>query len=120
MNKPVYANPMQPDICPFLALSVLVLSTYHGSESVYVFGDSEQNAEKKFETWFHTVMNGILDDDDPDLVRLKKGLFGKHSYRKGSATLVASSATCGIISLFLRAGWSVGQVLMIPYLVMIP
>jgi len=48
MNKPVYANPMQPDICPLLELAVLVLSTYHGNESVYVFGDSEQNAEKKY------------------------------------------------------------------------
>ena len=112
MIKPVYANPLMPDVCPILSLAILVLCQNHDKESLFVFGSSVTNANTKFEKWFHDILGSVCNDPEMqnDLLGLHAEYFGTHSFRKGSGTNASCSALAPIINLFLRAGWTIGQV----------
>ena len=112
MIKPVYANPLMPEVCPVLSLAVLILCQHHDKESSFVFGSSVTNANTKFEKWFHDTLGSVCNDPEMqnDLLGLRSALFGTHSFRKGSGTNASCSALAPIINLFLRAGWTIGEV----------
>jgi hypothetical protein len=113
MHKPVYANPLKPEICPFLALAVFILCEHHDSSSPYVFGTSVTNAETKFKKWFHETLDNIPNDNpeiSDDLIAIKRELYGVRSFRKGSGTNASCSIFAPLISLFLRADWAIGKV----------
>ncbi|ETV77444.1 hypothetical protein H257_08861 [Aphanomyces astaci] len=81
----VYANPSSPAICTFLAL---------GANQRDRFG-------KALKALDYTVLGEAA-----------SGTVGTHSIRKGAATFVCSGSTSGpsVISVCLRCGWSLGNV----------
>lgn len=104
--KHVYANPHQPEICPILSLGLHVFSTSFRSE------DDTGNAQL-FMGNFYDVFQSWLPIGVASLMQhgLKPEDFGTHSFRKGIATYAAGFiGGPSILSIFLRAGWSLGQV----------
>jgi hypothetical protein len=99
----VYANPVNPEICPILSLAIY-LSIFGFSTFNQLFpGKTQYNR-------FSKAFKRLLESERSELERF--GLFpedlGCHSTRKGSATYVSSCSTAGpsASSICLRAGWS--------------
>jgi hypothetical protein len=108
LPKHVYANPAEPNICPILSFAVYIFTRGYereGSKRTIFAGD----AESRFSKWL-----GNLCTENKDLL-LNQGveisMIGTHSFRKGIASFL--SGTPGgptAISIYLRAGWSLGPV----------
>mmetsp|Transcript_21038 Transcript_21038/g.25871 ORF Transcript_21038/g.25871 Transcript_21038/m.25871 type:complete len:633 (+) Transcript_21038:146-2044(+) len=105
----VYSNPLEPHICPVLALAKYII-TYPSvlSGKVPLFeGSDPYNRYTK-------IFCKVIKDNMDELRRLgvSHGDLGTHSSRKGVATLVAAGCTASppIVSICLRAGWSMGGV----------
>lgn len=111
--KHVYANPKDPVICPIFALAVYVFTMglrREGSKGL-LFYDVD-GTENRFSKWLKETCRLLA----ASLLLL--GIFiiqvGTHSFRKGVATFL-SSIVGGptAISIYLRAGWSLGFILII-------
>ena len=109
LPKHIYANIAEPHICPILSFAVYIFTRGYereGSKRTIFAGD----AESRFSKWL-----GNLCTENKDLL-LNQGveisMIGTHSFRKGIASFL--SGTPGgptAISIYLRAGWSLGPVL---------
>lgn len=108
--KHVFANPEHPKICPILSLAIFVFTCgfrRSGSETT-VFGD-ENDAESRFGTWLRNVCekNGAVLRE----MGLEIKDIGTHSFRKGIASFLSGiPGGPSPISIYLRAGWSLGAV----------
>ena len=108
LPKHVYANIVEPTACPILSFAVYVFTRgfeREGSKTTIFAGD----AESRFSKW---LSNLCLTNKE---VLLNQGvdisMIGTHSFRKGIASFL--SGTPGgptAISIYLRAGWSLGPV----------
>jgi hypothetical protein len=103
--KHIYANPWNPEICPILALSLHVFSTSFrpdNDDKTLLFVGTPYEL---FSKWLGTALKKI-----PDLGFCESD-FGTHSFRKGIASFCAGFiGGPSVIAIFLRAGWSLGQV----------
>jgi hypothetical protein len=113
----VYANPLNPVICPVLSLAVLIfckpfIHDYHHSntntQNFALFDGSNQTNR------FSNILSVILSKLDPNEINslgAKVKEIGTHSTRKGAA-----SYCCGMVSgpspiqVYQRAGWSLGNI----------
>ena len=103
----VYANPKKPWICAHLAMARYLLcfpDALRGDKPLFE-GTSQYNRYSSRFARLVQEMEGDLNGYDPSD-------FGTHSTRKGVATWVAAGCTVAppIVSLCLRAGWSLGGV----------
>jgi hypothetical protein len=105
----VYANPLLPNVCPFLAMAVYLFS-YPGilsSNSSLFPGRSQYDR-------FCKEFRCLLDEFKGDLSvhGFEPTELGTHSTRKGVATAVCSGCTMSppIVSVCIRAGWTMGGV----------
>ena len=108
LPKHVYANIAEPYVCPILSFAVYIFTRGYereGSKMTIFAGD----AESRFSKWL-----GKLCQANKELL-LNQGveisMIGTHSFRKGIASFL--SGTPGgptAISIYLRAGWSLGPV----------
>jgi hypothetical protein len=108
MDKHIYANPSNPEICPLLSLAVLIFCKHRTndrrSHKLFVGDQSENRFVKILQNILKLVSNNIA------LVSYLANI-GTHSNRKGGASYVLG--LCDIISavqVYLRAGWSLGNV----------
>ncbi|KAF0702664.1 hypothetical protein AaE_015793 [Aphanomyces astaci] len=104
----VYANPLQPYVCPILSLAILVFTRGVRQENgpVLLFG---HNAKERFAKWLSATCSASKD------TILSMGLniteIGTHSLRKGVATALTNTpGGPQAVSVWLRAGWSLGGV----------
>lgn len=104
--KHIYANPYKPATCPFLALALHVFSTAFradGEDKDKLF--LSKYSYDTFCKWFGEALRSMSN------LGFQPEDYGTHSFRKGIASFVAGFiGGPGIISIFLRAGWSVGPV----------
>jgi hypothetical protein len=114
----LYANPSIPAICPVLALAVLtfVRSLRHDPSSAdsaapasfRVFDGPSSNAR------FSETLQRIIAAVSPSDVHLlggEKKRLGTHSVRKGGVTYCLGKINGpSVVHIFLRAGWSLGNV----------
>ena len=106
--KHVFANPLNPQVCPILALSLAIFS-----KPRLPFNESWPLFEgKDCDGRFATLFNDAVKAMDPGLmasVGIDKDQTGTHSTRKGAASycsgLVSGPST---VQIYLRAGWSLG------------
>ena len=108
LPKHVYANIAEPSICPILSFAVYIFTRGYereGSKMTIFAGD----AESRFSKWLANICS-----KNKELL-LTQGIdissIGTHSFRKGIASFL--SGTPGgptAISIYLRAGWSLGPV----------
>jgi hypothetical protein len=108
LPKHVYANTAEPSICPILSFAVCVFTRGYereGSKMTIFAGD----AESRFSKWLSNLCTA-----NKDLLQnhgVEISMIGTHSFRKGIASFL--SGTHGgptAISIYLRAGWSLGPV----------
>jgi hypothetical protein len=108
--KHIYANPLNPVICPILSLAIFVFTrgVRIGGTNTIVFGGAAKANENIFSKW----LSKICRDNAEDLlsVGVKAENVGTHSFRKGMATFLNGiPGGPSPISIFLRAGWSLGS-----------
>lgn len=128
-EKHIYPNPKRPEVCAILALAVYFFSTSRPLKDgelkdTKLFPGTFQKAH-----WADLLQDGIKNvEDGIDLGCLKKdskclgllstfifssfySLVGTHSIRKGAATFLLSLVDGpSAIMVYLRAGWSLGNV----------
>ncbi|ETV73046.1 hypothetical protein H257_12083 [Aphanomyces astaci] len=110
--KHVFANPMNPTICPvlryYIHLAVLVFTRGSRREgtSTLVFG---ANAKERFSAWLTKTCQ--VHRDEIVALGLSVEDLGTHSFRKGVATAITNTpGGPPMTSVWLRAGWSLGNV----------
>jgi hypothetical protein len=106
--KHIYANTVNSHICPILALAIYIFcsgelnGTYSGNK---LFPGDEPEGR------FTKVLSSILKEDDRPLELGASRLdIGTHSNRKGSASFALSKHEVQAAQVFMRAGWSLGNV----------
>lgn len=107
--KHVYANPDNPFICPILSMGIHFFSggwRRDGSKQLLFQGTAN---ESRFSKWLRDIVRKYK--DSLEVLGVLSFDIGTHSFRKGVATF-ASSCPGGpsTVSIFLRAGWSLGAV----------
>ena len=107
----IYANPINPRICPILALAVYIFCIYIGNladtNQPLFPGDFQEDR-------FSKVLQCALENLPEHLLNLLGGDaadIGTHSTRKGAASYVLSHVGGpNVIQVFLRCCWSLGNV----------
>ena len=106
--KSIYSNPLEPSLCPFLILGLIVICNGGGlgaSSSEFLLGITSSSNET-FTNWLNTALMSFS-DEELILMDLDRELGGQ-SGRKGMATYAASFTYTAITALFQRAGWTTG------------
>jgi len=107
MNEPwhIYANPLDPAVCP-----VLALGKYLFSHPELLLGDQVLFPGRFQYDRFMKLFKTLITTHKDDLIRLGVDAdnLGSHSARKGSSTLCTTGCTVSppYISICLRAGWA--------------
>ena len=102
INAHVFANPVNPTICPILSMAVYVLCYLVRRENTLFQGHSQ---DARFSKHLNIILSN-LSSYDSGVVGSIHGRIGTHSIRKGSSTMginhpYSTSAT----AIFIRAGW---------------
>jgi hypothetical protein len=107
--KSIFANPLQPQICPVLGIAVFVFCrTYKDGDSPALFDGKQQ--EDRYSKLLTSLL-ASLPDSQLAALGAKPSDIGTHSARKGSPTFALSMPGGPTpVSVFLRAGWSLGNV----------
>ena len=106
----LYANPVNPIVCPLLALSTY-LSVFSITGAKYSKLFPGENQYKRFTSYLEKILEKYKMEIERDFgVDIKH--IGSHSIRKGAATYVSSGATCSPpqVATNIRAGWTMGVV----------
>lgn len=116
--KHIYANPLDPVVCPILSLALYLIC--NGNISVRYVGSKAQGSlfpGGHQSSRFSRLLKAGLSTEDGKTACALSGVLpediGTHSLRKGASTFVSNGSVAGpsITSLCLRAGWSIGDVL---------
>jgi len=103
--KHLYANPYNPEVCVILAMALHVFAIsfrMDNDDKSLLFLGSPYDV---FTKWLPTALVNIAN------LGYKVTDIGTHSFRKGIATYCAGFiGGPSVIAIFLRAGWSLGQV----------
>ncbi len=108
--RSVYANPLKPEVCCFLALGMYLLCAPPSVGQKALFPGSSQA------TRFNSTLGRVLHEKtlaaDLQTMGYANSDFGSHSLRKGSSTFVTSGTTDGPpqMAVNLRAGWTMSKV----------
>jgi len=109
-DKHVYANPYNPVICPMLSLAVFIFCKYRGADVVRQQLFDGNDSENRFGKALMKVLKNIRDlYPNIDLGAVIEDL-GTHSNRKGVASYLLSMFFLSAVNVYLRAGWSLGNV----------
>ena len=109
----LYANPLNPVICPVLALAMITFTQpfraeQEGMHSFRLF-DGEHSAAR-FSSLLRSALVA-LSGDDLTAMGCPINDIGTHSTRKGAASYCAGFINGpSTLQIFLRAGWSIGNV----------
>ena len=101
-GKATYANPLVPQICPFLSLAVIVLSrsSHRQNESVLLGKKCDEN------------INYWLKEIQKEGFVFNEAHLTSHCTRKGEASYVESlPGLVAVLALMARAGWKAPGVL---------
>ena len=105
----IYANPINPEVCPILALGMYWLC-YGFSDDKHLFSGNNQ-----YDRYRKLLQKCLKMPEVAEELR-RKGMkasdIGTHSIRKGSATFCSSGSTAcpPATAIHLRAGWAMGTV----------
>lgn len=102
INAHVFANPVNPTICPILSMAVYVLCYLVRRENTLFQGHSQ---DTRFSKNLNLVLSN-LSAYDSGVVGSINGRIGTHSIRKGSSTMgVNHPYSTSATATFIRAGW---------------
>jgi integrase len=108
--KHIYANPLEPDLCPVLALAVyLFCSAYRPSAAKHRIFDGK-NDNTRFGKNLHSFI-AKLSAEDRNILNGLIDNIGSHSGRKGAGSYVLGQvAGPNPVTVSLRMGHSIGNV----------
>lgn len=110
LPKHVYANPLEPSLCPILSFAIYIFCYgFHRKGSKTQVFDGDSLSESRFSKWLKSF--GVENEADFVSMGLAIVMIGTHSFRKGVASYLSSM--CGgpsAVAIYLRAGWSLGPV----------
>ncbi|KAF1785347.1 hypothetical protein GQ600_24851 [Phytophthora cactorum] len=101
----IFANPMEPDICPILSLAIYSAVVGLSKTSLLFPGQNQYDR-------YSRILKGVMDissvAEEMDIAGRVPSDYGSHSARKGSSTYVSGCYTGGpsSASVCLRAGWN--------------
>jgi hypothetical protein len=96
-------------MCCFLSLGIWLVSASEIKPNESLF--SSNSEESNFTNWLKRIYNE-MEESDNMASGFNFGRIGAHSTKKGGTSYVSSiPGLCNIISVWLRAGWSLGTVL---------
>eukprot|EP00644_Phytophthora_capsici_P001968 jgi/Phyca11/128273/e_gw1.74.228.1 len=100
----VYANPMEPDICPILSLAIYFSVIGFNKMSLLFSGSNQYDRYSKI---LKKAMQLPLVAQELRISGREASDYGSHSARKGASTYVSGCCTGGpsSASVCLRAGW---------------
>ncbi|OWZ17919.1 hypothetical protein PHMEG_0008073 [Phytophthora megakarya] len=105
----IYANPLNPVICPVLAIGMFwATSSFGGSDLLF----PGSNQYERFRKCLHRLLERDGSKDELRRRGVNQDDLGTHSTRKGAATYCTSGSTScpSSTAVHLRAGWSLGGV----------
>jgi hypothetical protein len=112
-NKHIYANPLEPTVCPFLALAVFSpFNLYILLQTVELLQSDGQTAAASQR--YCGQLSDLFKDNGKNLQgHIRANHANSHGIRKGSATKVTSGTTLPppTLSIAARGEWSLGQIL---------
>jgi hypothetical protein len=109
-DRHIYANPMQPAICSILALAVYIFCKPFRNPADRALLFDGTRCEKQFSDLLSAVINN-LPEGDKILLGARPEDIGTHSNRKGASTYALSViGGPSPVTVFIRAGWSIGDV----------
>jgi hypothetical protein len=108
--KHIFANPLQPQVCPVLALAVLVFAgpprAATGRQQLFM----GSNSKDRFAKTLHQVLYSLTEQDKQTLGQEREDL-GPYSLRKGSASYCLGQVNAANpVTVQLRMGHSLGKV----------
>ena len=109
-EKSLYSNPTSPQICPFLALGIVLLSReiYKDCDSIILGKKTDENIN----IWLRSVSAAAVACASGAIVGVSGSHLTSHCTRKGSTSYVVSlPGLSNVIACWLRAGWQLGGVL---------
>ena len=112
-DKHIYANPLEPRVCPFLALAVYFsLQSMHLSETEKFF-QMEGQVTAASQRYCGQLAELFKSNSENLKAYIRSDHANSHGLRKGSATSVASGTTLPppTSSIAARGEWSLGRIL---------
>jgi hypothetical protein len=109
LPKHVYANPTRPSCCPILALALYEFTLGYREKIGLMFQAKATATESRFGKWLLSICKEYSAQLQQFGIEIKD--IGTHSFRKGVSSFVTSiPGGPSVISVYLRAGWSLGPV----------
>ena len=109
--KSIFANPIDPVLCPSLAVAILILSRPHRATGISLALFEGPDQEDRYGKILTAVLSGLPESNASALGAKKSDILGTHSARKGAPTYVLSMpGGPSPVSTFLRNGQSLGNV----------
>jgi hypothetical protein len=110
-QKHVYANPLNPIICPILALAMYLLDRPDaGTNNNCIYPGTAKKGNKSESSKFLKGLGSLLTLAATLLmVPIAIARYGAHSLRKGGVSFAAGGSTMApsVIAIILRAGWAI-------------
>lgn len=106
----IFANPLNPDLCPILALGVFWACNGFKENQTALFEGGSQY--ERFRRALEKLMNLSFVAAELQRRGMSAEQFGTHSFRKGAATYCSSGSTAcpSPTAIHLRAGWHLGTI----------
>ena len=114
VDKHLYANPLQPLVCPFLALAVWFSFEVHRlGKQVNLFGHENRNNRAPQQNFSYQLSSVLKNHMDTVTNYIRRNHANAHGIRKGAATFATSGTTVtpSVTSVANRGDWSMGHVL---------
>ena len=105
-EKHVYANTYNPQICPILAMSLLVFTCHRGGNVVEQGLFAGCNSDGRF----GKMLAAVIAELPQNILGAAPEDIGTHSSRKGSTSYCLEFVVISAVQVYLRAGWSLGDV----------
>ena len=109
-GRAIYANPLNPAICPILSLAILFANFGLAEDQRRIF-DSKEPYERYIKDLKRVAQSKEFEQVLEEL-NSSPSEWGSHSLRKGAVSFVVSGSVDGpsAIAVCLRAGWTLGSV----------
>lgn len=111
-GRAVFANPLNPWICPWTSLGIFLMTVTHfdlsleSSSTPPLFHGSLGETARRFRNCLMRSVERLK--DEVEACGLRVDSIGSHSFRKGAATYLSSGGTAcpSTSAISLRAGWT--------------
>jgi hypothetical protein len=107
-RKNVAGNPLDPSVCPRLALAVCLALWNRGTDAKETFLFAGGHKAATFGERLRTILKSPKCVQQLQTAGIDPSVVGTHSLRKGGATLCTTSLVCNVVAVCKRGDWAHG------------